>query len=390
MTSRLITLLVLTFLSTQSIAQEGGKIKESNAHIGFIYPLSTNWVDAINYKNRFSIHALAGVSASEEGFCAAGVANVVRYNANGVILGGSCNVILDNADGFQAAGFANYIHNEAKGFQAAGFANITGRSEGLQAAGFANINTGNMRGVQLGGFANLAKKANGLQGAGFINIAEKVQGTQAAGFGNVAGDVTGVQASGYFNKAGNVHTQISGFLNIAKNVKGAQISGFINIADSCDFPIGFINISRKGEKYLGLTVDDYLTSMITFRSGGKYLYGIVGAGANFSYDDPAYALEAGIGAHIPLAKHFRLNLEMSSTSLSDFWNTVQVNSSFRVLPAVKLGERFEIFAGPVYHYTYSNDKTYFNARSNYIWSKPQSGYYQSMHIGGVAGFHFDI
>jgi len=390
MTSRSIALFILLLIGTQSFAQEGGKIKESNAHIGFIYPLSTNWVDAINYKNRFSVHAIAGVSAAEDGFCASGTANIIRYDGNGAVLAGSVNVILDNAKGFQAAGFANFIRNEAIGFQAAGFANITGRSKGLQAGGFANINAGTMRGAQLGGFMNLAKKADGFQGAGFMNIADKVEGTQAAGFCNIAGDVKGVQLSGYFNKAGNVHSQASGFVNIAKNVKGVQVSGFMNIADSCDFPIGFINISRKGEKFLGITVDDYLTSMITFRSGGKYLYGIVGAGVNFVYEDPAYALEAGIGAHIPLAKHFRINLEMSSTTLSDFWNSVQVNSSFRVMPAVKLGDRFEIFAGPVFHYTFSDDRAYFDSRTNYLWSKAQTGYYQSMHIGGLAGFHFDI
>ncbi len=390
MTSRSIVLFLLALISTQGFAQEGGKIKESNAHIGFIYPLSTNWVDAINYKNRFSVHAIAGVSAAEEGFCASGTANIIRYDGNGAVLAGSVNVILDNAKGLQAAGFANYIKNEAIGFQAGGFANITGRSKGLQAGGFANINTGTMRGAQLGGFMNLSKKVDGFQGAGFVNIADKVEGTQAAGFGNVAGDVKGVQLSGYFNKAGNVHSQASGFLNIAKNVRGVQVSGFMNIADSCDFPIGFININKKGEMFLGATVDDYLTSMITFRSGGKYLYGIVGAGANFVYENPAYALEAGIGAHIPLAKHFRINLEMSSTSLSDFWNSVQVNSSFRVMPAVKLGKRFEIFAGPAFHYTFSNDRAYFDSRTNYLWSRPQANYYQSMHIGGLAGFHFDI
>ncbi|MCB0697249.1 MAG: hypothetical protein KDC07_07780 [Chitinophagaceae bacterium] len=390
MTLRSLTAIALLLSATGLHAQEGGKIKESNAHIGFIYPLSTNWVDAINYKNRFSLHAIAGVSAGEEGFCASGTANIIRYDGNGAVLAGSCNVILDNAKGFQAAGFANFIKNEAIGMQAAGFANITGRGRGLQAGGFANINTGKYRGVQLGGFMNLSKKIEGFQAAGFLNVADKVTGTQAAGFGNVAGDVNGVQLSGYFNKAGNVHSQASGFLNIAKNVKGVQVSGFMNIADSCDFPIGLINISRKGEKFLGVTFDDYYTTMVTFRSGGKYLYGIVGAGANFSYADPVYALEAGMGGHIPVAKHFRFNLELSTISLSDFWNSVQVDNSFRVMPALKLGERLEIFAGPVFHYTFSDDLQYFNARTNYLWSRSQPGYYQSMHIGGLAGLHFDI
>src|SRR5690606_3868538 len=156
-----------------------------------------------------------------------------------------------------------------------------------------------------------------------VNLAKSVKGVQVAGFGNNAKDAN-VQAAGFYNIAENVNTQIGGFINIAKDVKGVQLSGFINIADSCDFPVGIINISRKGEKFLGATVDDDLTSLITFRSGGKYLYGIIGVGANFRYPTAVYASEAGIGAHLPLGKSFRLNGEIVSTSLSDYWTTVQV------------------------------------------------------------------
>lgn len=390
MTSRIFAVMVLMLIGNSSFAQEGGKIKESNAHIGLVYPLSTNWVDAYNYKNRFSIHALAGVSASEEGFCASGVANVVRYNANGFIAGGSVNVILENASGFQAAGFVNYIGKHAKGFQAGGFANVVGSGTGFQAGGFANINRKNFRGVQAGGFMNYAKKVNGFQLGGFANVADKVEGAQVSGAVNVAKDIKGAQIAGYINVAKKVHTQVSGFLNIAGEVKGAQVSGFMNIADSCAWPVGFVNISRKGEKYIGVTVDDNLTTMVAFRSGGKYLYGIVGAGANFSYNnEPLYALEAGIGGHIPLGKSFRINAEISTTTLSDFWTTAQFTSSFRVLPAVKLGKRVELFGGPTFNYESSD--TYFPQRRSYnIWENNKWGYYQAMYIGVMGGLHFDI
>lgn len=388
-TTRIAVALAMMFSSTGLLAQQGGKIKESNAHIGLVYPLSTNGVAAAEYRNKFSLHAIGGLSASEESFCISGFGNVIKYNGNGLVAAGFGNIIGDRANGVQLAGFLNYVKTSARGFQAAGFANINGEFEGFQGAGFANINTGNVRGTQLGGFMNLAKNAEGFQGAGFVNLAKSVRGVQVAGFGNNAKDVN-VQAAGFYNIAENVNTQIGGFINIAKDVKGVQLSGFINIADSCDFPVGIINISRKGEKFLGATIDDDLTSLITFRSGGKYLYGIIGVGANFRYPTAVYASEAGIGAHLPLGKSFRLNGEIVSTSLSDYWTTVQVKSSFRLLAAVKLGQRVEIFAGPAFHYSFSNDPVYSESRTNYLWSKYSWGYYQDMYIGGIAGLHFDI
>lgn len=388
-TTRIAVALAMMFSSTGLLAQQGGKIKESNAHIGLVYPLSTNGVAAAEYRNKFSLHAIGGLSASEESFCVSGFGNVIKYNGNGLVAAGFGNIIGDRANGVQLAGFLNYVKTSARGFQAAGFANINGEFEGCQASGFANINTGNVRGTQLGGFMNLAKNAEGFQGAGFVNLAKSVKGVQVAGFGNNAKDAN-VQAAGFYNIAENVNTQIGGFINIAKDVKGVQLSGFINIADSCDFPVGIINISRKGEKFLGATIDDDLTSLITFRSGGKYLYGIIGVGANFRYPTAVYASEAGIGAHLPLGKSFRLNGEIVSTSLSDYWTTVQVKSSFRLLAAVKLGQRVEIFAGPAFHYSFSNDPVYSESRTNYLWSKYSWGYYQDMYIGGIAGLHFDI
>ena len=390
MTSKMIAGLALVLSAANVAAQEGGKIKQSNAHIGLVYPLSTNGTDAINYRNKFSIHAIGGVSASEEGFCASGFGNFIRYNGNGLVAAGFANIIMANADGAQLGGFMNFIKNDAKGLQGAGFANITGSSTGLQAAGFANINTGNVRGAQLGGFMNLAKKVKGFQGAGFVNVAKDADGAQVAGFGNNAVRVKGTQVAGFYNIAGSVNTQVAGFINVAKDVKGVQLSGFINIADSCDYPIGIINISKKGEKFLGATLDDNLTTLVTFRSGGKYLYGIAGVGANFRYATAVYASEAGIGAHIPLAKSFRINMEVVGTSLSDYWSTVQINSSFRVLGALKLGNRFEIFAGPAFHYSFSNDLMYTEKGTNFIWSRDNWGYYQRMYIGGIAGIHFDI
>lgn len=391
MTSRVVLGLSLVFLACNAFAQ--ANLKKSNAHIGLVYPLSTNWVNATEYSNKFSAHAFVGVSGSERGFCASGFGNYIKYDAKGLVAAGHTNIIMGNAKGFQAAGFGNYVKGISTGVQGAGFLNIATFANGFQGAGFANISLKDVRGAQAAGFLNLARDVRGFQGAGNVNVARDVTGAQASGAVNVARNVKGTQVAGYVNVAKDVHAQVAGFVNVAREVKTVQVAGFINIADSCAFPIGLVNISRKGEKYIGVTVDDNLTSMVAFRSGGKYLYGIIGAGANFSYNEPVYGLEAGLGAHIPIAKIFRINTEITTTSLTDFWDEYQFSSSFRLLPALKLGDRLEIFAGPTFNYEYS-DKEYMlkggNNNKSSLWDNSTRDYYERIYIGAIAGIHFDI
>ncbi|MCB0700215.1 MAG: hypothetical protein KDC11_10215 [Chitinophagaceae bacterium] len=387
---RFIAAAIFTVSAVVASAQAPEGLKESNAHVGVIYPISTNGTEALKYSNKFSIHLIGGASGQEEAFCASGFGNFIKNDGNGLIAAGFGSVIMGDAQGAQLSGFANYIHGYAEGFQGAGFANVADVSEGVQAAGFANVNLGSIRGTQIAGAVNVAECVDGFQGAGYINVAKDVRGAQAAGFVNVAGDIKGTQIAGYVNVSGDVNSQIAGFINVAKNVKGVQLAGFINVAETSDYPIGLVNVSRNGEKFLGVTVDDNMTTLATFRSGGKYLYGLVGAGTNLTFDEPAYALEVGLGAHIPLAKIFRINTEVAVTSLTDFWNTLQVSSSFRLLPALKLGNRFEIFAGPTYNYEYSEYSFYRKNISTQVWSNNDVGYSQRMYIGGLAGIHFDI
>ena len=209
-------------------------------HVGIIYPLSSNGVKAADYTNRFSLHAIAGLSKNETALTISGAVSIIKQDASGV----------------QIAGVANLIGNSAKGTQIAGFTNI------------------------------VRKQASGAQIAGFLNYAGSAQGFQVAGFGNiVAGDANGLQITGVLNKAKNANTQVAGFMNIAKNVKGVQLAGFMNIADSSDYPIALFNFIKNGEKTIGISVDETLTSITSFRSGGRVLYGIEGAGYNFKDAD---------------------------------------------------------------------------------------------------------
>lgn len=349
MTKNIITTaLVSLCIGTSTFAQS---TKSSNVHIGFAYPISTNGTHAAEYTNNASFHAISGISYSEKAFCASGVTSIVKDSVTGFIGSGVANIIGNKANGMQAAGFANYTKNLSKGLQAAGFINLSGEVIGAQTAGFANITMGNVNGLQAAGFVNTA--ANSIvQLAGFINLADS-NTAQVAGFINIARSIEGTQVAGFTNVANVVEgSQVAGFINVAHKVKGAQISGFINIADSSDYPIGLINIIKNGEKAVGVMVDETGTTFLTFRSGGRILYGIVGMGYNGSRGRDIFATQAGLGAHLPISRSFRINGEATATSLADFRRTADLEAAIKVMPAYKVW-KLEIFAGPSFNYAMS-------------------------------------
>lgn len=124
-------------------------------------------------------------------------------------------------------------------------------------AGFSNIISDTAKGVQIAGISNhIGKNGKGLAFSGITNITSDYQGVQFAGLMNKAKDVKGVQ--------------FAGLLNIAKKVNGIQFATLINIAEKSDFPIGLINLIKKGEKGFATTYDVLGNMIISFRSGGKY------------------------------------------------------------------------------------------------------------------------
>lgn len=409
------TLLSLS-LSTTAVAQTAPK---NNVNIGLVYPISTNGINAATYSNTFSLNAIAGVSKNERAFCASGIANVIRDSATGVVASGLANVIGNSACGLQAAGFINYTRNYTEGVQAAGFMNMTGNMKGIQAAGFANVATGNVTGAQAAGFINLSHNSTTqlagylniadsttTQAAGFINVADEVKAAQVAGFINVAHS-SPVQAAGFINIAQNTNTQLAGFINVAENVsgaqvagfinvahkvKGAQIAGFINIADSCDYPIGLINLVKNGEKALGVTVDGSGTTLATFRSGGHIMYGIVGAGINLNNSRALYAAQAGLGAHLNISKALRINGEATITTLSRLMHGhggVSMETGIRILPSLYLS-KFELFAGPSVNYSVSADDWNNFPTHNSFWNDNYRCHNHELYMGVVAGvqIHF--
>jgi hypothetical protein len=311
-------------------------------NVGLFYPISTNGRQAKQCVNSFSLNALVGLSAAETGFTLAGLSNIICDSAAGLQIAGFSNHIGNHARGTQLAGFMNYINGTASGAQIAGFMNFTGRSSGVNIAGFGNINR---------------KNASGVQVSGFINSSEDA----------------GVQVGGFINHAKDVHTQVAGFINVARKVKGAQVAGFINIADSSDYPIGIINIIKNGEMTVGVSTDESLTTVLTFRSGGRLLYGIAGIGYNHKGARELAAWEAGIGGHVLRAGSFRLNAEIVHTGLTDFKNGSYLRSSLRILPAYRFASRMEIFAGPTFNYVFCDKGQGADLRTNYLWSEIKNG-----------------
>jgi len=368
--------LSLSFLSlaTYAKAQERKTVK---ANFGLIYPLSTNGTNAPLDTNDLSIHLLAGVSSVERGGAFAGLSNIVRNEAKGILFAGFSNHVGKEARGVLFAGYLN-TYQSGNGSQFAGFANFAQKSvNGAQFSGFLNATGGDMSGVQFAGFANLTRNLKGSQFAGFANVAKNIDASQFAGFINVAKEVKG--------------SQFAGFINVAKKVKGAQVAGFINIAETSDCPIGIINMIKNGEKSIALTIDESQTSMLTFRSGGNHLYGIIGAGYNFKNKNEVYAFEAGLGAHFFQSKYFRLNTELTQMILEDFKEGEYFKTTLRLLPAVKITPWLELFGGPSINFVNTNtaEGLALHGESNdfvlHAWRNGGSGYRQSLHIGYQAG-----
>ncbi|MES2704351.1 MAG: hypothetical protein V4649_17045 [Bacteroidota bacterium] len=371
--------------SAQHIHQH---IHTSNVHIGLAYPLSTNGVHAAEYTNKFSLHAISGVSYSESAFCASGVVSVIRDSARGFVGSGFANIIGNNTTGMQGAGFINYTRNHVTGLQAAGFINVAGAVHGVQLGGFANVLTSTAMPADSAS-GTLAKDEATTQVAGFVNVADSAT-AQIAGFVNVARNTGGAQVAGFINIANDVDgAQVAGFINVAHKVKGVQLSGFINIADSSDYPIGIINLIKNGQRALGTMVDETGTTFVTFRSGGRKLYGVLAAGYNGSRSRSIYACQAGLGAHLFNAGKFTLSAEGITTFLTGFRQHSDMQSSIRMVPSVRFG-RVEVYAGPSFSYalSYGPGGAPFDHRA--FWSDKSYWHTHELYIGAVAGLqvHF--
>lgn len=352
-----ISVFILLALACNVVFAQNNEDKNSAFQLSFITPLSTNGLRSCEYTNKVSLNLLVGVSKNEKYFT----------------FGGLTNVILNDASGFQLAGISNHIGNEGRGFQFAGLAN-TNKSHfnGFQFAGLVNT-AGSVNGVQFGGLANIAKDASGFQLGGLANIAKDINGFQFAGLINTAGDMNGFQ--------------FAGLINIAKDVKGVQFAGLVNIAENSDCPIGLINIIKNGEKSIAVTYDGIGNTVVSFRSGGKYTYGILGVGYNHKVKENGLVTEAGFGAHIPIVKWFRINNELKAASIG--CDNPVFNAGYSLIPEFRICQHLGVFAGVGINYMHTDNVINNDVFPNHsLWKKYSTTKLQQLYIGYQVGVQY--
>ncbi len=344
-TKKLLSTCTFLLLFCLNLAAQTDETKKSAVHISFFPPLSTHGAQASQYTNDFSFSIIAGISRNENAFAFASVSNM----------------IINDAKGIQFAGVFNYIGNDARG---------------LEFSGVTNIVRNNFSGLQFTGVMNLAQEMTGLQFAGVMNKSEYIKGFQLVGVGNIAADVDGMQFSAVFNKA--------------RKVRGVQFAAILNIAEESDYSIGLINIIKNGDMGIGLTYNESGSTVASFRSGGRVMYGILGVGFNHKAKKEKFVTEGGFGAHIPVVDWFRFNTELVATSITSFSDDNALHAGFRLLPSFKVLPHLEIFGGPSINFMTTNNpenhKDMFPKHN--IWKSSKEHRLSQVFLGYTVGTQF--
>lgn len=261
---------------------------------------------------------------------------------------------------------------------------------GLSIAPFNHVFS-SMHGLQLGLMNSANIEAKGMQ-LGLVNQTSKLSGVQIGILGNAtqAKESKGVQI---------------GMLNFQK--QGALQIGIFNHAEHNDCPIGFVNIIKDGLQEYGITIDEMTNLMAIARTGGKYTYGIVGAGYSFGSPHNQMIVELGLGARMHLSNKFKIDTEISMATLTQPKSETQRQKeerlergeklnfysaqkfTFRILPNIKIGSRIKVSAGPTLNYMYthqaSNEKLF---PSKHLWRKFEGNNLKQLHIGWTFGIYY--
>lgn len=370
-----IVILIVSLLLFLNVFSQEDKFRPVQINFGF--PLSTiNMKEAKSYTNAFSINLLVGISKNERSLSLSCLSNIVANDATGLQIAGISNHIGNKGYGIAVAGIANTA-GFYNGIQIGGISNFTKDSNiGLQIGGIANY-SGSTKGLMLGGIANITKDSNiGLQIGGIVNYSGSAKGLMLGGISNISGDFTGFQ--------------FAGVMNVAKNVKGVQFASIINIADDSDFPIAFINIIKNGKMGVSLSYDILNNTVLSFRSGGKYTYGILGVGYNAKVNDGSKIMaEAGYGIHIPVIHLFEINNEFKATSVGFSNDKTCYNFAYLLAPSVTFWNHYNIFGGVSFNYLNSNyEDSNDLLPKKYLWSKDTNDNAQRMYIGYQIGLQY--
>ena len=359
----------LLFLSLAFLICGKASAQKDNApytafSFGLFPPLCTNGTQAAEYTNGASVNLLIGNSRNEENLVVSGLCSLISERATGVQIAGISNYIGHEGKGLVLAGLTNITRESYTGMQLSGMVNRSGEhSRGVMVGGLFNSTKGHFKGLQFTGMCNIADGFKGMQFSGLVNYSGdnskgvmfgglsnstkgRFKGVQFAGLLNTAGNVKGVQFAGLLNTAKDVKgVQFAGLVNVAEEVTGVQFAALVNVAEESDFPIGIINIIKEGEKGIALTYDMLGNAVVSFRSGGKYTYGILGVGYNHKADGNGITTEAGYGIHIPVCKWFELNNEFKATTIGASSSLPVLNFGYLFAPSFRIGKHYNLFGG---------------------------------------------
>src|SRR5690606_31022888 len=214
--------------------------------------------------------------------------------------------------------------------------------------------TAGVNGVEVGGLFNVNQRdVRYFQTAGLFNlVGRNVEGVQIAGISNiVVGGVSGIQVSGVSNRSGDVTgMQFSGVFNVAADVRGVQLAGLVNVADSSDYPIGLVNFVKNGRRSVGIGVSEWGMAHVTFRSGGRVLYGLIGVGYKLEGGPQRYGLDTGLGAHLLTAGMLGIDAEVANLINTGFKKNSRLQLAVRLLPQLRIGRHWGVAAGPTLTY----------------------------------------
>lgn len=342
-----------------------------NNFFGNFFTSSAQKIQSLNLGGMFAyspVQVSLTPGLSTHGFFDSQVVNNFSLN----IIGGSSAGV----DGVELAGALNINQYDVDGAQFAGVLNIVG---------------GNVKGLQMGGVANVVlHNLSGVQVAGIWNQVDTVKsGFQIAGAVNLGKEVDGIQIAGLANRSkGEVRNQIAGGFNIAKSVSGIQMAGLLNIADSSDYPIGVFNWIKNGTKQLSAGIDDSKFFGLSFRSGGRVMYSLIGFGLYL--DDPIlkYGADFGIGAHLLTTPKFALSAELlQRTNFGNRFNLKDVQRiSFRIIPSISLSQKLQLYAAPSFQYSEAVESVASKAILWKLWGTDRQR--NTFHGGGTVGITY--
>ena len=150
--------------------------------------------------------------------------------------------------------------------------------------------------------------------------------------------------------------------------------------------LGFINIIKSGKQHLLLNTDETFNSIVSFRSGGRVLYGILGVGYNLKGEKHLFAFQAGLGAHLWSGNKLGADIQIIQLYLEDLKKgTDYSKSSLDILPRYSISKSIEIFAGPNLNYINTKNEGS-NLVKNYLvkWENSDSNF-DAIYIGGKLG-----